>query len=169
MSIAQSAAVPPGFVPVAMGGPFVGANGPLYVWRQGQQTKVGLRIEQKHCNALGTCHGGLLATFADQMMPVAMYAHLEGAGLPRFLPTVSLQLDFIGPVYLDDWIEGETQVLRATRSLVFAQGLVQVAGEPVLRASGVYKIAAEIGDSPGMYTDEMPAVPPRRRASQSSR
>ena len=58
----------------------------------------------------------------------------------RFLPTVSLQLDFMASGKLGDWVEGEMQVLRTTRTLVFAQGLVKSGGVMALRCSGVFKI-----------------------------
>jgi acyl-coenzyme A thioesterase PaaI-like protein len=72
------------------------------------------------------------------------------------LPTVSLQLDFMAPARMGDWVEGEGQVLRVTRSLVFAQGLARSDDRILLRCSGIYKIANETGDSPGMYTEHSP-------------
>ena len=44
---------------------------------------------------------------------------------------------------------GQGQLLRSTRSLVFMQGLVTADGEPVARASGVFKIGPRFGDAPG--------------------
>jgi acyl-coenzyme A thioesterase PaaI-like protein len=80
------------------------------------------------------------------------------------LPTVSLQVDFQGPVHAGEWLEGDAQVPKVTKSMVFAQGLAHVGGYPVLRCSGTYKIAAEIApSSPGMYTHEAPDLLPKRR------
>ena len=59
---------------------------------------------------------------------------------PRSLPTESLQIDYLAPAPLGSWVKGETEVLRVTRSLVFAQGLVSADGEPVARASAIMKI-----------------------------
>jgi len=158
------APVPSGFEPVAMGGPWVAVAGPFYVQRLPDAAcKLGLRIERRHCNTMGHCHGGLLATFIDMLMPAAMYGHPQLAQHRRFLPTVSLQIDYIGAAHAGDWLEGEPQVLRVTRSMVFAQGLVHAHGQIVARCSGVYKIAAAMPpDHPGMYTDAAPAVLPRR-------
>jgi acyl-coenzyme A thioesterase PaaI-like protein len=58
----------------------------------------------------------------------------------RFLPTVSLQLDYMASARLGDWVEGEMQVLRTTRTMVFAQGLVKSGDITALRCSGVFKI-----------------------------
>jgi acyl-coenzyme A thioesterase PaaI-like protein len=58
----------------------------------------------------------------------------------RFLPTISLQIDYLAPAPLGAWVEGEAEPLRITRSLVFAQGLVTADGVPCARVSGVFKI-----------------------------
>jgi acyl-coenzyme A thioesterase PaaI-like protein len=53
---------------------------------------------------------------------------------------VSLQVDYLAPSHQGAWVEGEAQVLRTTSTLAFIQGLVTADGEPVARASGVFKI-----------------------------
>lgn len=160
-SIDQGA--PPGYVVVQMGGPFVALNGPLWVAELGDSKRVGLRVQRKHCNVMGFCQGGMLATFADMMMPVSMYGRPEFVSRPSFLPTVSLQIDYIAPVFLNDWLEGTTEIIKITRSLVFAQGVVRVDGKPVLRCSGIYSVGPPIPPgSIGMYTDEMPDIAPVR-------
>lgn len=100
---------------------------------------LGFRVEQRHCNPVGMCHGGMLATLADMLVPcAAMYqAKMEER---RFLPTVSLQIDYMGVALLGTWVQGEAQILRVTRNLVFGQGLVSADGEPALRVSGIYKM-----------------------------
>ena len=49
----------------------------------------------------------------------------------------------VAPAPLGCWIEGTAELLRATRTLVFAQGLVTADGVPCARASGVFKIGPE--------------------------
>jgi uncharacterized protein (TIGR00369 family) len=157
-------AVPPGFEPTPMGGPFVAANGPFHVSQADGRHILGVRIERRHCNSLGHCHGGMLSSFADMMMPVSMYPHPQLAAHPHFLPTVSLQLDFLAPVQLGDWLEGHAEVLKITRSVVFAQGLARVNGKPVLRCSGVYKVGAPIpAGSQGMYISHVHPIAPRNK------
>ena len=68
----------------------------------------------------------------------------QGSGERRFLPTISLQIDYLATVPLGAWVQGEGQVLRTTRSLVFAQGLVQADGKLVARVSGIFKIGPAI-------------------------
>jgi uncharacterized protein (TIGR00369 family) len=136
--------VPEGFKPFAVGGDFIAINGPLYI-RSVEQPDgsklrhLGFRVEQRHCNPMGNCHGGMLATFADMMLP--MLAHRQAVELRnQFLPTVSLQIDYLAPSPLGAWVQGEAQVLRITRNLAFLQGLVTADGVPAMRVSGIFKI-----------------------------
>ena len=64
----------------------------------------------------------------------------------NFLPTISLQVDYLGASPLGAWVQGEGEVLRTTRNMLFAQGLVTADGVPVLRVSGIFKMGALIGD-----------------------
>ena len=121
---------------------FIGTNGPLYFLHEGPKFRLGFRVEPRHCNPMGICHGGMLATFADMLMPIGAIS-LVPEVQQRFLPTVSLQIDFIGPAKIGDWVEGEMQVLRTTRTLVFAQGLVRSNGVLSMRCSGVFRIGPE--------------------------
>ncbi len=118
---------------------FIGVNGPLFFLHDGPLFKLGFRVEERHCNPIGSCHGGMLATFADMLMPIGAIT-LVPELRQRFLPTVSLQVDFMASAQVGDWVEGEAQVLRTTRTMVFAQGLVTSAGKTALRCSGVFKI-----------------------------
>ena len=129
--------VPDGFVPLKLTrNPFIQANGPLYGRWQDQVFTLGLRVEARHCNPGGMCHGGMLMTLAD--MTMLLGANMQSS-VRQYLLTVNLTTDFIAPVPQGAWIEGQTQVLRSGRSIVFAQGLLSVAGSVVARISGVFK------------------------------
>jgi acyl-coenzyme A thioesterase PaaI-like protein len=70
----------------------------------------------------------------------------QTTGERRFLPTISLQVDYLGPSPLGAWVQGEGEILRTTRNMLFAQGLVTADGAPVLRVSGIFKMCPLIGD-----------------------
>jgi uncharacterized protein (TIGR00369 family) len=131
--------IPPGFVPLPMGGEFVTLNGPLYLCHEGESVRLGFRVEKRHTNPLGICHGGMLASFCDMLLPISILRKTPEIGR-RFLPTINLQLDYLAPAALGAWVEGEAQVLRVTRTLVFAQGLAKADGTPAVRVSGIFKI-----------------------------
>ena len=136
--------VPAGFKLRHLGDGFMELNGPLY-YRRHEGTdrlrgvSLGFRVEMRHCNPMKACHGGMLAAFVDMLFAVTAHATSE-AGRNRFLPTISLQLDYLAGAPLDSWVQGEAEVLRATRNMVFMQGLVHADGVPVARASGIFKM-----------------------------
>lgn len=135
--------IPDGFTELPFRTGFIAANGPLYFKRDGDGLlRLGFRVEERHCNPMGMAHGGMLVTFADMQLPFG--ARLQGGLADNFLPTISLSIDFLAPAKLGAWVEGETQVLRKTRNLVFAQCTVAADGEPALRASGIFKIGPEM-------------------------
>jgi uncharacterized protein (TIGR00369 family) len=134
-----SGKAPPGFEPLPIPGAFIAANGPLYIRHDANGVRMGFRVEERHTNPLAICHGGMMASFCDMLLPIVALRTRTEIGL-RFLPTVSLQIDYLAPAALGAWVEGRAEVLRVTRTLVFAQGLVDADGEPAARASGILKI-----------------------------
>ena len=136
-------AIPSGFRPLSADSGFIGVNGPLYLLHQGEDVRLGLRVEPRHVNPMGNLHGGMMASFCDMLIPLTVHRKGEHPGR-RFLPTISLQIDYLAPAPLGCWIEGRAELLRATRTLVFAQGLVTADGVPCARASGVFKIGPEL-------------------------
>ena len=138
---AGAESVPPGFHPLPLPGEFMRVNGPLYMHHDGERVRCGFRVEERHTNPMRICHGGMMASFCDMLLPMTAFRTCE-AVKGRFLPTVNLQIDYLAPAPLGAWVEGEAQVLRVTRSLLFMQGLVSADGEAVARVSGIFKIGA---------------------------
>jgi uncharacterized protein (TIGR00369 family) len=138
--------IPEGFKPRRFGDGFIASNGPLYVKKLERGVLIGFRVEPRHCNPMGICHGGMIATFCDMLLPISAH-HLSDELSQRFLPTISLQVDYLAPSPKGAWVQGEGQLLRSTRSLVFMQGLVTADGQAVARASGVFKIGPPFADA----------------------
>lgn len=133
------ASVPEGFSPVPVGGEFIRVNGPIHLKRGDGKVWLGFRVEARHTNPAGILHGGMMASFCDMLLPICGH-HQSPTLARRFLPTINLQIDYLAPSPLGAWVEGESQVLRTTATLAFIQGLVTADGEPVARASGIFKI-----------------------------
>ena len=131
--------VPDGYRPLPMMGDFMTVNGPLFLRRRGEQVQLGFRVEARHTNPMRICHGGMMASFCDMLLPLSIHRKSPEVGM-RFLPTINLQLDYLAPAPVGAWVQGEAEVLRVTRSLVFAQGLVTADGTPCARVSGIFKI-----------------------------
>jgi uncharacterized protein (TIGR00369 family) len=145
-SAPDSPDIPEGFHARRFGEGFIGVNGPLYVRRTENGLQLGFRVERRHCNPMGICHGGMMATFCDMLLPISAHVLSKEVG-NRFLPTINLQIDYLAASPLGAWVQGEAQLLRATRSLVFMQGLVDADGSPVARVSGIFKIGPPFDDA----------------------
>lgn len=132
---------PPGFVPLRMGAnPFIDLCGPFYGKAEGNAVVMGLRVGPKHVNPGQTCHGGMLGTLADLLLVLGANVQTDSR---RYMLTVHLSCDYLGPAPLGAWLEGRLQVKRATRNLVFCQGEFQADGHPVLGFSGIAKPTGE--------------------------
>ena len=152
-------APPEGFIPVEFGGVFIVHNGPMFARWRDDHLQVGFRVGPHHVNPGQACHGGMLCTFADIMVSTAAQYQ---ADIPRqFLPTISLQTDFLAFAPLGSWVQGQAEILKVTRNLVFSQGLVEADGQLVLRVSGVFKRGPLLAESPGDQALRLPGMPER--------
>ncbi len=133
------AQVPEGFRDLGFDYGFLRGIGPLYARRDEAGLSLGFRVEQRHCNAMNVAHGGMLATFMDMQVPLGTRV-LDERLFNTLMMTISLSVDFFGPAPMGSWVSGETQLLRTTRNLVFAQGLMAADGTPIARASAVFRI-----------------------------
>jgi uncharacterized protein (TIGR00369 family) len=145
--------VPPGFAPLGIRMGFLESNGPLYHRWANDRVTLGFRVGARHCNPGNVCHGGMLATFADMLLPIA--ARLQSKTEMGFLPTINLICDFLAPAPLGSWVEGQADGIKATRNLLFAQGLATADGNPCLRANGIFKITNPNSDKRGDFSREV--------------
>lgn len=124
-----------GFIAPKSGG-FVGLNGPIYIKDWSGPPISGFQVEERHCNPFGLCHGGWLSTFADVML--ARQVPPLGISGGEFV-TVSLSVDFVGAAKLGDWVEGQGEVIRKTKKLVFVQGIAQSGERMILRTNCIFQ------------------------------
>jgi uncharacterized protein (TIGR00369 family) len=143
-------AIPSGFAPFKIMIGFLEANGPLYGKWEGERLLLGFRVEPRHCNPGQVAHGGMLATFADMLLPIA--SRFQSKTDMGFLPTLNLSCDYLAPAPLGSWVEGRADVVRITRNLLFAQGLATADGEPCLRANGIFKITSATSTKSGDFS-----------------
>jgi uncharacterized protein (TIGR00369 family) len=124
---------PPGFALIDGGAGFGEFFGPVY--HDAERRRLGFRVAPRHINLFGLCHGGAVATFADYQI-----APLRRAGLVSgpFAPTLSLNIDYLGPARLGDWVELEATLARATGRYLFTQAMITNDAGPVARATAIY-------------------------------
>jgi acyl-coenzyme A thioesterase 13 len=127
---------PPGFEPLFRTSPFLDLVGPFFHRKEPDGAFiVGLRILEKHANARGSAHGGLLMTLLD--IALGYRASLSQQP-PAMLTTASLSADFVGAPKVGDWVEAHVDVQKVGGRLAFANAFLVVNGERVVRASAVF-------------------------------
>lgn len=132
--------VPAGFAPSQRSSALLDLVGPIYEGGTGADYRLGLRVDRRHINAKGFCHGALLALLAD--VHLGRLCALSAA--PRLnLVTSGLNLAYLAPARLGQWLQAEGAIDRVGKSLACATGLVLADGKPALRATGTFQVIAE--------------------------
>ena len=129
---------PDGFHAIPRLSPFNALVGPLYERRRGDEVSIGVRIEEKHTNSRGICHGGVLATLADLSLGYAMLAKSGGKG--GFV-TAHLAVDYAGSAKIGDWIESAVDIQRQGARLAFANCYLVVREKRIVRASAIFALS----------------------------
>lgn len=127
------------WVPVEASDHFARLAGPLFMLEMGgnpeEPVRVGFRVEEKHCNKLGSCHGGMLGTVLDIALGYAgNFANRETG-----TPTISLSIDYLRAVGVGDWIESRCRLVETTRRMVFVDGLLVSRHGTVARGNAIYR------------------------------
>ncbi|MDX1496833.1 MAG: PaaI family thioesterase [Salinisphaeraceae bacterium] len=132
--------VPAGFEPIFRLSEFTELIGPLYSCQDDGGFRMGLYFGDKHANARGKGHGGMISTLADLAMG---YALAFSETPPRPFVTVNLNVDFLSAIELGEWVEVHVNIDRKGRSLAFARCELQAGDRLLGRASGVFKNSGE--------------------------
>ena len=132
---------PPAFEPSAEWKPLPSGGypaliGPFLVRRTPEGWRYGFRAEERHLNMGGVVHGGMLMSFADDVLGITVW----GSVGRKPCTTVQLNTQFISPVKPGEFVEGRAEVMRATRTLVFVRGMLAVGDRGIVHADGIWKI-----------------------------
>ena len=131
--------LPEGFVPISRTSPFTDLIGPIYQKTDEPGLIIGLVAEEKHCNARGMVHGGVLGTLADIAMG---YSAAFSTQPPTRIVTTSQTVDYVGRAEKGDWIEVHTDFQKVGRSIAFANCYFHVDSRRIARASAVFSVIA---------------------------
>jgi acyl-coenzyme A thioesterase 13 len=153
--------VPAGFAPIFRSSPFLETIGPLYSSGSGTKLVVGLRVQEKHTNARGTLHGGVLASIADIALG---YGLATSTTPPTSMVTANLSVDFAGSAQAGDWIETSLDIQKVGSRMAFANVYFTLRGERIARASGVFAVIRHPRES----GDSQSAVDSRLRGNDGS-
>jgi uncharacterized protein (TIGR00369 family) len=110
--------------------------GPFWMREEGSHFRLAFVVERKHLNRAGNVHGGMLMTFADQVMALT---GRRATGDKRHA-TIELNIQFVGAVHLGDFVEAQAEAVRTTRSVTFMRATMYVGKRVVATTSGIWKI-----------------------------
>jgi acyl-coenzyme A thioesterase 13 len=137
--MAGNQTIPEGFAPSRRSSNLLDLLGPIFESGDGAQYRLGLRVDERHSNAKGFCHGALLGLLADVHLGRLCGKSTEP---PLALVTAGLTLNYLSPAKLGDWLEATGQVDRVGRTLAYSTGLILAEGKPVMRACGIFQVIA---------------------------
>ncbi len=109
--------------------------GPYYYKFNEDGARTAFVPEARHLNSSGAVHGGALMSFAD--FSLFLIAHRELREVHAV--TMTCNCEFLSAGTLEGWIEGQGEVLRDARSMVFVRGVLRQNGRMVLAYSGALK------------------------------
>jgi uncharacterized protein (TIGR00369 family) len=113
--------------------------GPVWRRQAGEWLQFAFIVAPKHINRAGNVHGGMLMTLADQSMAMAARPATGG----KRQATMELNIQFIGPAHLGEFVEARPAVVRVTRSVVFMEVKMFVGKRLVASANGIWKTFGE--------------------------
>ena len=133
----ESMAVPDGFRLYDISRmPFMQLLGPVYSKGDDKNLQLGVRVEHKHCNSLGTVHGGFVATLADVAAGRALVNnHVE----EKSAMTISLNLDYIGTAKAGAWLDAKVFIKKGTGGVGFCVVDIVEGERLIMSASGAFK------------------------------
>ena len=131
--------IPKGFNPVDASQPFGALIGPIYYWFNDEDLEsdewlLGFRVEKRHCNRIGGCHGAMTFSFIDMVSGQIAAEKQLGPVI-----TVSLQADFIRPIKFDDWVTGKSKLLWQRDDNLYIETEIYVKNRIVATSSSHWK------------------------------
>lgn len=110
---------------------------------QYQKATVSLKIDERHLNANGTVHGGVLMTLADNVAGASVLYTGQVA------PTIDLHYRFLKPVYPGDLAIADAQIIQAGGSILVIQVKIKVDDDLVgIADTSFYRLKHNVSEIP---------------------
>lgn len=126
---------PIGFLPIDTRPGFHTMMGQIYGKMENGSLVCGFRCSPRHLNSNDSCHGGMIASFAD-------FTAYELRLIPELAeittPTASLAIEYLRPVRLGDWVEARLHVTRQGKRLLFCRITGNVDATIVFTGTGIF-------------------------------
>ena len=134
--------IPDGFEPLSRKSPLTEPWEPIYAKKTERAVIIGLRLARPHTNGRGLIHGGLITALADNAMG---YSCAQVTNWTTSFVTVSLSIDFVGSAEIGQWCSIESDVIKAGKTICFAQSLIKADDAVIARASGTFRVVPKKG------------------------
>ena len=129
--------IPAGFEPHFRKSALTDPWEPLYSKRESGRVVIGFQAAAQHCNSRGFVHGGLVSALADNALGLSCaMQHDPVAGLS----TITLNLTFLRPIRIGQWVEVGPSFTRIGRSIDAAEGYVDVDGKRAALATATFAV-----------------------------
>lgn len=113
--------------------------GPIQVAElPGGELAYSLLLDDRHTNANGVCHGGVMMSVVDSGLGSCAFA---AAGGP--VATIDFECDFLAAAQIGERVHGVAKVARKARNFIFMEGELYSGERRVLRVSGIWAILPE--------------------------
>ena len=138
--------LPGGFETIFRTSPYLDMIGPIYnkfVDAQSEDDSpkkgivIGFFAEDKHCNAKGFVHGGIVSGIADIALG---YNCALSKNPPVSMVTTSLTINYVDGIIRNKWIEVHVDVQKVGSRVAFANCYFAVEGKRVATAGGVFNL-----------------------------
>ncbi|SEL93713.1 uncharacterized domain 1-containing protein [Colwellia chukchiensis] len=126
-----------GFVECGQNDGFCQHIGPFYQKVQQSSVTRALSIDHRHLNPEGVVNGGVTLAFMDYVIYRAIGDEI---GHEIKFATINLNSNFIAAAKLGNTLLGTGKIVRKTRDVIFAEGLIVTSERKIMTASGIWKI-----------------------------
>lgn len=130
-----------GFLPVNNLTGFSNYIGPFFekTYEDGTIRRA-VAMAEHHLNPEGVVHGGALLSFMDYVIYRAIG---DDIGHRIQFATINLNTQFLAAAKKGDIVYGVGEVVRKTRTVIFAQGQLFTDHRPVMTGTGIWKIIGQ--------------------------
>lgn len=110
--------------------------GPLWYARiDDDSSQVAVKLDQRHINMGGVCHGGVYMSVSDTAMGITAFRAMGRVPCA----TIDFRSHFLAAAKKDHWLVIQTQVNRKTSDIAFMECEAWSGGRKCFVASGIWK------------------------------
>jgi uncharacterized protein (TIGR00369 family) len=128
-----------GFTETKLIDPFEVFLGPVFEQGSPGAKTFALPIDERHVNARGVIHGGMLMTFADCALGQAVW---DVTGRAPSV-TLNMQGQYLKPAKAGDIVLVTPELVKRTKAFVFMRGDFRVRDDTIFAATSVWKLLGQ--------------------------